>query len=50
MVGVLTVALQAVLTVELRPYRDAFVFAVLIGFLLVRPQGLLRGRSARERI
>ena len=49
-VGVLTVALQAVLTVELRPYRDAFVFAVLIGFLLVRPQGLLRGRSARERI
>ena len=49
-VGVLTVLLQAVLTVELRPYRDAFVFAVLIEFLLLRPQGLLRGRGARERV
>ena len=49
-VGVLTVMLQATLPVELRPYRDAFVFAALIGFLLFRPQGLLKGRAARERV
>jgi len=49
-VGVLTVALQAVLPIELRPYRDAAVFALLIGFLLVRPQGLLKGRAAKERV
>ena len=50
LVGVLTVVLQAVLTPELRPYRDAFVFGILICFLLVRPDGLVRGRASRERV
>ena len=49
-VGVLTVALQAVLPIELRPYRDAVVFALLISFLLIRPQGLLKGKAAKERV
>ena len=50
LVGVLTVVLQAVLAPDLRPYRDAFVFAVLIAVLLVRPEGLMRGRAMRERV
>lgn len=49
-VGVITVLLQALLPADLRPYRDAFVFGVLICFLLLRPEGLLRGRAARERV
>jgi branched-chain amino acid transport system permease protein len=39
--GVITVALQDSLPLNLRPYRDAFLFAAVIVILLVRPQGLL---------
>lgn len=39
--GVITVALQDALPLNLRPYRDAFLFAAVIVILLVRPQGLL---------
>lgn len=48
--GVLTVALQVALPDELKPYRDAFVFAVVITILLVRPQGLMPPAYAKERV
>lgn len=50
LLGVVSVAFQASLPVEIRPYRDAFVFLVFIGFLLWRPQGLMVGRADRERV
>jgi branched-chain amino acid transport system permease protein len=50
LLGCLTVALQATLPEHLRLYRDAFVFALVIVVLLLRPQGLLAGRGARERV
>lgn len=39
--GALTVLLQTLLPIELRPYRDAMVFTIVILILLVRPQGLV---------
>jgi branched-chain amino acid transport system permease protein len=48
--GLLSVLLQAYLPVELRPFRDAFVFAAVIGILLLRPQGLLAPRSLTARV
>ena len=50
LVGALTVALQAALPLEMRPFREAFVFAIVIAVLLARPRGLFRGREAKERI
>jgi branched-chain amino acid transport system permease protein len=50
LVGGLSVVLQAYLPDDLRPYRDAFLFGIVIVLLLVRPQGLVVGRSARERV
>jgi branched-chain amino acid transport system permease protein len=35
---------------NLRYFRDAFVFGAVIVILLVRPQGLLVARAARERV
>jgi branched-chain amino acid transport system permease protein len=43
--GFATVGLQAWLPLSLRPYRDAFVFGLVILILLVRPQGLIVVRS-----
>ena len=43
--GALTVALEASLPPELRAYRDAFVFAVVLAVLVIRPQGLLPSRT-----
>jgi branched-chain amino acid transport system permease protein len=48
--GCLTVGLQVALPDQLKPYRDAFVFALVITFLLVRPQGLLPPAYAKERV
>jgi branched-chain amino acid transport system permease protein len=50
MVGAVTVVLQTALPLELRPFREAFVFAAVIVVLLARPQGLFRSREARERV
>ncbi len=50
LVGVVSVSLQAYLPVELRPYRDAFVFLIFILFLLWRPDGLLMSKANRERV
>ena len=49
-VGLLSVVMQSILPDDLRPYRDAFVFALVILILLVRPQGLFRGAGAKERV
>jgi branched-chain amino acid transport system permease protein len=48
--GLLTVALQSYLPVELRAYRDAFVYGAVILILLVRPQGLLMNRALEVRV
>ncbi len=48
--GALTVLLQAVLPLELRPYRDAFTFAAVIAMLVIRPQGLIVARSRVTRV
>jgi branched-chain amino acid transport system permease protein len=50
LLGGLTVALQATLPLEFRPYRDAFVFAAVVLVLMLRPQGLLASRSSAERV
>ena len=48
--GAITVALRVTLPLNLRPYRDAFVFAALIAILILRPQGLLVARSQYKRV
>lgn len=50
LVGGVSVLLQAVLPLEVRGARDAFVFLSVIAILLLRPNGLFRGRAARERV
>jgi branched-chain amino acid transport system permease protein len=50
LVGFGTVVLQAALPAELRPFRDAFVFCLVIAVLVFRPQGLIVVRALRERI
>jgi branched-chain amino acid transport system permease protein len=42
--GAVSVALQAGLPVDARPFRDAFLFAVVILILIARPQGILARR------
>jgi branched-chain amino acid transport system permease protein len=49
-VGFTSQVLQALLPDTLRPFRDAFVFAVVILILLFRPHGLLALRSSMERV
>jgi branched-chain amino acid transport system permease protein len=49
-VGFASVLLQALLPDDLRAFRDAFVFGIIIVILIVRPQGLLMPRAARERV
>jgi branched-chain amino acid transport system permease protein len=49
-VGMATVFLQVLLPAELRPYREAFVYLSVILILVLRPQGLFRSASARERV
>jgi branched-chain amino acid transport system permease protein len=47
--GLLTILLQGLLPSALTPYRDAFVFVILIVLLLFRPNGIL-GSTEREKI
>ena len=49
-VGMVTVFLQVLLPADLRPYREAFVYLAVILILVLRPQGLFRSASARERV
>ena len=50
LVGVGTILSQALLPEALRPFREAFVFAVVAIVLLFRPLGLFPSRSLRERV
>lgn len=50
LVGVASVLLQTYLPTDLRPFRDAGVFALVILILLVRPQGLIVTSAAKERV
>jgi branched-chain amino acid transport system permease protein len=47
--GALEILLQGLLPSALTPYRDAFVFAILIALLLFRPNGIM-GSTEREKI
>lgn len=48
LLGILTVVLQIVLPAGLAPFRDAFLFSLVIVLLLFRPEGLFGG--LRERV
>ncbi len=49
-VGAVSILLQTFLPSEYRVFRDVFVFAIVIVILLLRPQGLVVSRSAKERV
>lgn len=50
LLGLFTVILQASLPEDLRPLRDAFVFALVIAILVVRPQGLFGSSLEDDRV
>jgi branched-chain amino acid transport system permease protein len=50
LLGFVNVGLQLILPQSLLDYRQAFTFAIVILVLLFRPQGLIRGAYARERV
>lgn len=47
LLGALTAVLDAVLPGELQPFRDAFVFGLVVVVLATRPQGLIPVREVR---
>lgn len=49
-VGCFSVLLQAYLPADLRPFRDAGVFGLVILMLLARPNGLIANSTNRERV
>lgn len=48
--GILTMAFQALLPLEVRSYRDAMVFGVLVLVLLFRPNGIIHTARQKERV
>ncbi len=50
LIGIVLTMLQAYLPPDLRAFRDAFAFAVVILVLLVRPSGLVPARNVVERV
>lgn len=50
LMGAVSILLQAILPLEVRPFRDAFVYLAVIAILIARPQGLFISRSATQRI
>lgn len=48
--GLLFNALSIVLPSSMISYRDAFMFAVVVLFLLFRPEGIVRGNYTEERV
>src|SRR6516162_1638077 len=50
LVGIIVTFLQAYLPPDLRGFRDAFAFAIVILVLLLRPAGLIQTKSAIERV
>ena len=49
-VGIVSVVLSAILPEELRGFRDACVFILVIVVLLARPQGIVLSKAAKERV
>jgi branched-chain amino acid transport system permease protein len=50
LIGGASVLMQVILPLDARPFRDAFVYALVIVVLLWRPQGLFAPRTARQRV
>ncbi|QOF75496.1 branched-chain amino acid ABC transporter permease (plasmid) [Aminobacter sp. SR38] len=50
LIGAVSVVLQSFLPLDARPFRDAFLFGLVICSLLFRPQGLFVSRAAKSRI
>lgn len=50
LVGATTVLCQTLLPPDLREFREAFVYLIVILILLLRPQGLLPAAGTKERI
>jgi branched-chain amino acid transport system permease protein len=50
LLGGASVALQALLPLDVREYRDAFLFGAVLLVLVLRPQGLIVPRTAVNRI
>jgi branched-chain amino acid transport system permease protein len=50
LIGGASVLMQVVLPLDARPFRDAFVYALVIVVLLWRPQGLFAPRSSKQRV
>ena len=50
LIGAVSVVLQAALPLEARPFRDAFLYTLVIVSLLLRPQGLFASASAKPRV
>ncbi len=50
LIGAASVLLQAYLPLDARPFRDAFLYTLVIVSLLVRPQGLFVPSSAKPRV
>lgn len=48
--GAVTIALQLLLPQSLLVFRDAFIFFIVILILVFRPQGIIKGRFATERV
>lgn len=49
-IGMIVTMLQAYLPTDLRPFRDAFAFGVVIAVLLWRPAGLIPSKTSFERV
>lgn len=48
--GAVSVALQLLLPLELRPFRDAFLFGAVFLILVFRPNGLINARAVQGRV
>ena len=50
LIGAVSVSLQSFLPLEIRAFRDAFLYVFVIVILLVKPQGLFAPRSSGPRV
>lgn len=50
LIGAVSVTLQSFLPLEARPFRDAFLYLLVIAVLLVKPQGLFANAQAKPRV
>jgi branched-chain amino acid transport system permease protein len=50
LIGAASVILQGFLPLEARPFRDAFLYTLVIAVLLLKPDGLFAPRSTKPRV